>query len=125
MLKNQFVFKAQSATPANGGIINLSPGYDFKLTRDSLSTYLPYYGRAYTAPTDINAGGIRFISTHFNYDITERKDGKGWDVAIKPGDAGDVREMYLTVSPDGYASLRVTSTNRQVISYNGYITKDR
>jgi hypothetical protein len=29
--------------------------------------------------------------------------------------------MQLTISEDGYATLQVTSTNRQPISFSGYV----
>ena len=118
----EFVFKAQTALPASMATRQLSgDNYDLRLFGDSLVSYLPYFGRAYSAPPPGSTGGYNFTSTKFDFKIKERKKG-GWDIIIKPGDVTDFREFSLVVSPDGNAILRALSNNRQMISYNGYIT---
>ncbi|MHA4806557.1 DUF4251 domain-containing protein [Flavitalea flava] len=116
-----YVFKAQSAMPMSGRTRQLTSDYDLKVTKSSIICYLPYFGRAYSAPIDPTQGGIQFTSKDFDYTVTARKKG-GWDVQIKPKDKRDVQQLSLSISQDGYASLQVTSTNRQMISFNGYIT---
>jgi len=113
-------FIAQSAMPMGGRTRQLTPDYDFKVTKTKITAYLPYFGRAYTAPMDPTQGGINFSITAFNYTATPRKKG-GWDISIKPGDAKDVQQLFLSISETGYATLQVTSTNRQAISFSGYI----
>ena len=44
-----YSFIVQSATTQKGKTIHLTPGYGLILMNDSLSVYLPYYGRAYNA----------------------------------------------------------------------------
>lgn len=114
-----FVFKAQNVRPLSGGARQLTTGYDIRLFGDSIVAYLPYFGRAYVANLN-GEGGIKFTSTQFDYKIVNRKKGL-WDVDIKPKDTRDVRQLYFTISEDGYATLQVTSENRQAISYYGYI----
>jgi hypothetical protein len=116
-----FVFKAQTATPAKGGIRQLTSDYDLKIKGDSLISYLPYYGRAY-AGADLNEGGIQFTSTKFDYKMKAKSKG-GWDITIKPKDTRDVNQMTLSISENGYSYLTVISNNRQTISFNGYIEK--
>jgi hypothetical protein len=119
----QFVFKAQTALPASMSTRQLSgDNYDLKLFGDSLVSYLPYFGRAYTAPVPGSPGGYNFTSTKFEFTAKERKKG-GWDIIIKPEDVTDFREFSLLVSKSGSATLRALSNNRQMISYNGYITE--
>jgi Domain of unknown function (DUF4251) len=115
-----YVFVAQSVTPTGGRFRSLTTEYDLSVLGDSVVAYLPYFGRAYTAPIDPTQGGIQFTSTNFEYIQTPRKKG-GWTISIKPKDAQDVRELTLTASTSGSASLQVISNNRQAISYNGYI----
>lgn len=115
-----YVFKAQSAMPMSGRTRQLTSDYDLKVTKSSIVSYLPYFGRAYTAPINPSQGGIQFTSKDFDYTATPGKKG-GWDIQIKPKDYRDVQQMTLSISRDGYASLQVTSTNRQMISFNGYI----
>ncbi|RYF79669.1 MAG: DUF4251 domain-containing protein, partial [Chitinophagaceae bacterium] len=64
--------------------------------------------------------GMRFTSTKFQYTSKSMSDG-GWEIAIRPGDVPEVQDMQLNISADGYATLYITSTNRQAISYYGKI----
>ena len=114
-----FVFKAQTVVPMSGSLRYLTSDYDVRLKGDSIVTYLPYFGRAYSV-TYGERGGIDFTSTKFDYKVTPRKRG-GWDVSIKPNDASNVQELNFFISENGSASLQVTSQNKQPISFNGYI----
>lgn len=116
-----YAFKAQSALPMGGRTRQLTTDYDVKVAKDSVVVFLPYFGRAYTAPLDPSKGGIQFKSKDFEYTINNKRKG-GWDILIKPKDAGDVRQLSLMVSEDGYGSLQVISNNRQPIIFNGYVT---
>jgi hypothetical protein len=115
----EFVFKAQTVLPMTGMSRQLTSEYDVRFLGDSVVAYLPYFGRAYSAGYG-EGGGIDFTSTKFEYKVKERKKG-GWDISIRPQDAKDVQSLNFTVSENGYASLQVTSNNRQPISYNGYV----
>ncbi|SEW46479.1 protein of unknown function [Chitinophaga sp. YR573] len=120
-----YVFKAQTVMPS-GAVPNrqLSYGYDLRVSQDTVVSYLPYFGRAYTAPMDPSKGGIQFTSTKFEYKETKRKKG-GWDIMIKPQDTQDATQMTLTVSETGFASLQVISNNRQPISFSGYVDEKK
>ncbi|MCW3081776.1 DUF4251 domain-containing protein [Segetibacter sp.] len=116
-----FVFVAQNALPSTGRNINLTTTYAVRLSSDTVVSDLPYFGRAFVAPMNPSEGGIHFTSTKFTYTTKEKKKG-GWEITILPTDTRDVRQMFLTVSQQGYATLQVLSNNRQSISFNGYIT---
>ena len=116
-----FVFKAQSAWPLQGTVVQLTSGYDMKVMQDSINTYLPYFGRAYTAGYGTE-GGINFTSKKFDYKLKEKSKG-GWEITIKPMDTKDISELTYSVASNGYATLQVISNNRQTISYYGVIEK--
>jgi hypothetical protein len=116
-----FVFKAQTVLPLRGSTRNLTSDYDLRFSGDSLISYLPYFGRAYSAPLDPNESGLQFTSTDFTYNVQKKK--KGWDITILPKDTRDVRQMFLSISNSGYARLQVTSNSRDGIAFNGYIDK--
>ena len=116
----RYLFKAQSAHPTRGRVVQLNSEYDLKITPDTIRSYLPYYGRAYSAPIGESEGPLDFVSKDFEYKQQDRKKG-GWDITIKPKDGKGVREMFLTVFENGTASLRVSSNNREPISFNGHI----
>jgi hypothetical protein len=116
----KYVFKVQTVIPTGSSNIQVTGDYDIKLIGDSLVTYLPYFGRAYSAPDYGQPGGINFTSTEFEYNLEAKK--KGWNITIKPSDTRDVRQLFLSIGETGYASLQVISNNRQPISFYGYIT---
>lgn len=136
-----YVFVASTAFPLNssdinrvmsrmpgytgGGNINLSgSNYDLTVTKDSLTAYLPYYGRSYTPkignPDD---SGIKFKSKDFNYKITQKK--KGWYVSMNPKDVKDNYNLSLTITESGYGTLVINSTNQQSITFEGYLSESK
>lgn len=116
-----YVFTAQSSIPAGPSPDRqLNGNYDLTVTKDSIISYLPYFGRAYTAPMDPTKGGIQFTSTKFDYKVTEKKKG-GWTIVIKPKDTDQASQLILNVSTGGYSSLQVIGNNRQPITFNGVV----
>jgi hypothetical protein len=117
----QYVFHAQTALPSAGPSRQLTSEYDLKVLNDSLVSYLPYFGRAYSASYGSTNSGLQFTSTQFDYKVSKRKKG-GWQISIKPKDVQDLREFMLTISENGYGNLQALSNNRQPISFTGYIS---
>jgi hypothetical protein len=89
----EFTFKARTVLPMTGGSRPLSTEYDMRFLGDSIVSYLPYFGRAYTATLGSETGGIEFTSTKFDYKSKARKKG-GWDLTIKPKDVKGVQEEF-------------------------------
>jgi hypothetical protein len=117
----RYVFVAQSATPLSGRTRQLTSQYDLRVTKDTVAAFLPYFGRAYTAPPiGSTEGGIRFTNKDFQYTAKEGAKG-GWDIYIQTKDASDSYRLNLSISKSGYANLQVSSNNRQPISFYGYI----
>ncbi|MDI1324009.1 MAG: DUF4251 domain-containing protein [Algoriphagus sp.] len=116
----KFTFKAKSATPSKGGVIQLTSGYAMSVTPEQINSELPYYGRAFSGGYGGSETGITFTSKAFEYDVKPKKKG-GWDVTIKPTDVSQIVKLFLSITSDGYATLRVTSTDRDSISYSGVI----
>ena len=121
VLSKDFAFKVDNVVPMSGNSRIITSYYDLQLIKDSIAVYLPYFGRAYSATFGNTEGGVRLNGSNFDYKIKERRKG-GWEITIRPQDP-EIREMNLTISREGYASLNVTSNNRQPISYNGRIIK--
>lgn len=116
-----YTFLANYVLPQRGGGKQLTSEYDLRVRPDSLMSFLPYFGRAYfDVPYGGADGGIKFTSTKFTYDVKEKKKG-GWEITIIPSDVKNLNRMILYISPDGYASLSVNSTNRDFITFDGYL----
>jgi hypothetical protein len=125
---DNYVFDANYVMPQTGESRALTDIYDLTVKKDSVTAFLPYFGRAYVAPApDATDGGIKFTSTNFSYKQKPTKNG-GWEIIIKPkennlADWRDVQQMTLNISVDGYASLQVTSSNRDPITFEGDIIR--
>jgi hypothetical protein len=118
--ERDYVFEAQSASPMKGGRINLNGGYTLVVSKDTVTSDLPYYGRAYQSDYGSSNGGIKFTSTDFDYETKERKKG-GWEITIKPKDFKKLQQLILTIFSDGTTTVQVNSNDRQPISFSGYI----
>lgn len=122
----RFIFTANQALPMGGSMVNLtSINYDLKLSNDTLTAFLPYFGVSYSAPLNPAEGGIKFTTTKFDYKVVQKKNGN-YEVSfapqnINPRTPADVTNMYLTVTASGYATLQVISLNRQGISFTGWL----
>jgi len=115
-----YVFKALTATPQRGGPRQLTSEYDFVVRPDTLVSYLPYYGRSFSAPINTNDAGLQFTSMNYEYSVKNKKKNR-WDITIKPKDVSRIRDLNLTVFDNGRASLRVNSNDREVITFDGYL----
>lgn len=141
IISKRFVFKAQYANPLGGGVtslngrlINISPDgtghiylnydYDVKVRPDSVIAYLPYFGRTTFDPNYGNTtdNGVMFSSTKFGYISKAGKKGSTV-ITITPTDAKYNRKMILEIQDNGNAQLQMIITNRNAISYDGYIAE--
>ena len=113
-----FVFQPTTMTPSKGRTKHLDLGYFLKVNGDTLKVDLPYVGRAYSAPIDPSDAGFHFTSTNYTYTVTEGKK-KSYDIIVKTKDKTSNADFYLTVYDNGTAYLRINSTDRESISYNG------
>ena len=118
-----FVFQAQTVTPLRGNFRNLTSLYDVRVTKDSLISYLPYFGQAYTAPIDQTKSSLDFTSASFSYSVSPHKKD-GWNITIKPKDKSQIQQYIFTVFNNGKASLSIISTSKDQISFNGYIREN-
>lgn len=118
-----FIFEAQSVNPLRGGFRNLTSPYDVRISKDTMISYLPYFGRAYIATLNPSDAGLDFTSTNFSYSVRPHKKN-GWVVVIKPKDKTEIQQYLFTIYDNGSANLNVTSISRDAISFNGYIKNE-
>lgn len=115
-----FIFVAQTAMPLRGGLRQLTSYYDLKVSKDTVVSNLPYFGRAYTAPMNPSDGGLTFTSLSSGYEVKLRKKGRK-EITINTKSADDTQRMLLSVFDNGTASLQVSSNNRDPITFSGYV----
>ena len=114
----KFVFVPQTMVPSGGKSRQLDFIYDVRITKDSIVTYLPYIGKAYTGVMP-NEAGVNFTSVRFDYVSKLKK--KKWEISIKPKDNNDIQELQFTIFDNGQASLMLTPTNKSAVNYHGYL----
>lgn len=116
-----FVFIAVYVNPMGGRRRDLNSGYELSISKDSLISYLPFFGRGYSSPISPSDVDFDYKSTNFTYTVMAAR--RGWNITIKPKDQNYLQELYFRVFDNGSTSLNVTSINRSSISYDGYITR--
>ena len=119
-----YSFEAQTATSQRGNLRQLTPRYSLQVKGDSLISSLPYFGRAYTAPINPSDAGYDFVSTNFDYKATEKKKGS-YQISIHTKDKMNATDFLLTVYNNGSANLQVNSTERQPITFRGYMKETK
>lgn len=117
--EQNYEFGARVAMPLNETAQNLTPGFFLKVTKDEITSYLPYFGTSHTPMIGNQDIGIKFSAKNFEYRLEEVK--KGWNIIIRVKTDTETYSMILLVSKSGSSSLKVNSTKSQPISFNGYI----
>ena len=116
-----FVFIPTHAMPLGGGSIQLSYTFEAEVKGDSIFSYLPFYGVAYHIDYGSRNSAFDFSLPIEKYEMEE--DGNAYRINLEVKNKMDYITYSMHVSEMGYATLNVTSTNRQAISYYGRIEK--
>ena len=114
-----FVFKPTHAIPLGGGSVFLSHSFDAEIKGDTLISYLPFYGVAYRVEYGGRNGAFDF--TQPIQDFKMEKDRKGYQVNLEVKNKMDFLTFNFQISELGNATLSITSTNRQAITFYGHI----
>ncbi len=123
----RYTFSVQTIQSFRGQVrpeFQSSGYYTLRVTPDSVISYLPFFGRAYSPSIGSTENGLEFSSVKFDYTVKDRKKG-GWDILIIPRDVSKVQQLSLTVFPNGNASLQVMSTSRDPMSFQGSVLKTK
>jgi hypothetical protein len=117
--EKNFVFRPTHAMPLGGGSIFLSHSFDVEVKDDTLISYLPFYGVAYRAEYGARKSAFDFTQPLVNFEM--ETTSSGYQVNLEVRNKMDYLSYNFHISELGYATLHVTSTNRQAISYYGNI----
>lgn len=116
-----FVFKARTANPMKGRSVNLTSDYDMTIKGDSIYSYMPYFGQAYSAPYGSNESPMTFDKPIEKY--TSEPAKQGYMVKVRVKNNNDLIDCTYHISETGSTTLSVSSTNRSAITYFGDIEK--
>ena len=105
--------------PTRGKAVNVAHDYSLEVRGDTLVSYLPYFGRAYSVPY----GGGKGLN--FTAPIMEYRSEKGrrcsTTISMKVRNDEDIYMFVLEIFDDGNTSIDVRPQEREPISYSGNI----
>lgn len=122
-LSGNFTIMAHSAQPMGWQTIQLSSLYDLQIKGDSVEANLPYYGRAYAVDYASTDGGIKINSTTIDYKQLRKRNN--WEITFETRTESDLYQFRISITTSGYATIFVTSNNRQGIGFNGELKGTR
>ena len=111
--------KVQMMYPRRGKAVNLTSDYALEVRGDTVVSYLPFFGRAYSVPYG-GGKGFDFTGTISHYEM--QKDKKGRTKILFKTDSGEDFITYrLEIFTNGRTFIDVQSQSREAISYSGEI----
>lgn len=105
------------AYPMRGPSKNLTSNYSVEIRNDSVFSYLPYFGIAYSVPYG-GGKGLIFNEQVTDYKLTFDKKGTA-NIRFKTRTEEDSFIYLISIYISGSASINVMPTNRQSISFRG------
>ena len=113
----QYKIEIHTAYPQQGRAIQLSANYSVEIRNDSIFSYLPYYGRAYSIPYG-GGEGLNFRAPLKEYKMKTDKKGST-RITLTTQSKEDRLEYRITIFPNGSASIDITMQQRQSIRFAG------
>ena len=105
--------------PRRGNSVNVTPDFSLQVDGDTLVSYLPYYGRAYSVPYG-GGKGLNFSAPIQDYRVTKGHKGNTL-ITIVVNNGEDILKYTLEVYANGSSTINVFSRDRDPISYSGYL----
>lgn len=103
--------------PFRGPNRHLSGGYEIRVSGDTLYSYLPYFGEAYSVPYG-GGKGLNWDAPLTGYEVLEGKRGS-YIINMTAYNGEDNYLYSLELTPSGSAFLNIRSRERDPISFSG------
>lgn len=119
---NSFVFEAEKVNPMGGAYIDVKGEGDFlEIKRDSVNTFLPYFGVLHNSSGFNGSGAIKINNIIENYKVQYNDTKRKICVKLKGYKNMEAFEIILDIYKSGAASLSIYGSNRSHINYYGII----
>jgi hypothetical protein len=112
-----YTINVDKAFPGNGPLISLTSSYTLCLSHDTVSSFLPYFGVAYSAPLS-GEGGIKFDKKKATVNVNF-KEHKNYTITFKVPTPDDTYDFTLTIWLNGQVDINVNCVNRRPIRFSG------
>lgn len=118
-----YTIDVDRALPMSGRSVNLTSLYTLEIKGDSVISYLPYFGRAYSVPYG-GGDGLHFKTAITDYSIVYDKKRTA-RIQFKARTDEDNFSFNVQVFSNGTASINVTPVNRQSIGFHGELNTEK
>jgi len=120
----EFTFIADWATTNRGRRNNLTTNANFiKFSKDSIDTYLPYFGSSSSGGATMTSdGGIVCSGPKTKYKVSYNDKKKKIQLAFITTDNNDTFDFSMTIFKGGNSNINVNSNYRTSIKYDGKIS---
>lgn len=112
-----YKIEVNTAIPMRGGNIILSSRYSLEIKNDSVFSYLPYYGRAYSIPYG-GGNGLDFQAPIKEYKMKVDKKGTA-HIKLATRSPEDLFEYHIKIFNNGSTTINVSMQNRESINFIG------
>lgn len=106
-----------TAYPRRGRMVPLTSLYSLEIRNDSVFSYLPYFGRAYSIPYG-GGNGFIFKAPIEKYQMIYNRHGVA-KAELTARSEEDKVKFYFTISPDGSSNIDATMQQRESIRFSG------
>lgn len=117
--RRRYVIDVSMAHPLKGRSVTLASDYELEVINDSVISYLPYFGRAYSIPYG-GGKGLNFTA-HISEYLSEKKKN-GTQISFKAKNDEDTYTFNIEVFESGKAIINVFSQQRDRISFDGELS---
>ena len=117
LTKRHYRVEISMMNPRRGRAVHVSPDFSLEVKGDTLVSYLPYFGRAYSVPYG-GGKGLNFTAPIREYHTSKGRNGATL-VRMKAINEEDVYSFRLEIFPNGSTSIDLTARERESINYNG------
>ena len=117
LASRHYVVDVQMMYPRRGRAVNVTSNYSLEIKGDTVVSYLPYFGRAYSIPY---GGGkvFNFSAPIISYESARDRKGKTY-VRLVTDNEEDVITFQLEIFDNGQATIDVRAREREPITYSG------
>lgn len=120
--RRHYAIDIQTMYPRRGGGRTVSYGFSLTVKGDTLESYLPFFGRAYSLPYG-GGKGLNFTERIASYH--EQLTAKGVrHIELQARNEEDNYLFTLDIQPNGHAYIHLQPHQRESISYDGEVSLD-
>jgi hypothetical protein len=113
----RYKIEVNRMNPMKGSSRHLNTDYSITQSGDSIKSYLPYQGEAYSAPY---GGGSVLVFDALITDYTIKSEKKGaTSISFKARTPEDIYTYRIKVFKNGSSTIHVSANKRQSISFYG------